>query len=49
MTYVLVHRGGRVVACLHTASMGLVRLDRAPKKGETVTFVVLQPPQEPEE
>jgi hypothetical protein len=45
MNYVTVHRDGRLVACLHASSDGLVRLQSPPKKGEHVTLTVLRPPQ----
>jgi hypothetical protein len=49
MSYVTVHRDGRLVACLHASSEGLVKLKSPPKKGEHVTLTVLHPPRlEPE-
>lgn len=49
MTYITVHRDGRLVACLHAASDGLVRFDKPPKKGEHITLTVLPSPQPPTE
>lgn len=49
MTYVTVHRDGRLVACLHAKSDGLVKFEKPPKKGERITLTVLSAPQLPPE
>lgn len=45
MTYITVHRDGRLVACVHATSEGLVRLKDPIKKGEQVTLTTLRAPQ----
>lgn len=44
MNYVTVHRNGVLVACVHVSSDGLVRLQKKPAKGDSVTFTVLRAP-----
>jgi hypothetical protein len=38
-----VHRNGRLAACLHAQSHGLITLDRVPAEKEQIKFTVMPP------